>query len=83
MGVAQGLWMLNERKPLISLANTLTGAVVCVVGNYLLIPHFGIAGVATVAVLAQLSSAVLTNLIFSRRIFVMQIRSLAWPIFKL
>jgi PST family polysaccharide transporter len=82
MGMAQGLWMLNERKPLISLANTLTGAVVCVVGNYLLIPHFGIAGVAAVAVLAQLSSTVLTNLIFSRRIFVMQIRSLAWPIFK-
>ncbi len=83
MGMVQGLWMLNERRPLVSLANTLTGAVVCVVGNYLLIPYFGIAGVAAVSVLAQLVSTVLTNLIFSRRIFFLQVRSLAWPIFKI
>lgn len=83
MGMAQGLWMLNERKPIISLVNTVTGAIVCIAGNYLLIPHFGISGVAAVAVLAQLSSTVLTNLVFSKHIFLMQIRSLAWPIFKI
>ena len=83
MGMAQGLWMLNERRPIISLVNTVTGAIVCIVGNYLFIPHFGISGVAAVAVLAQLSSTVLTNLVFSRRIFLMQIRSLTWPIFKI
>jgi O-antigen/teichoic acid export membrane protein len=83
MGMAQGLWMLNERKPIMSLVNTITGAVVCVVGNYFLIPHFGILGTAAVAVLAQISSTMLTNLIFSKRIFLMQVRSLAWPIFKI
>lgn len=83
MGVAQGLWLLNERRAIISLANTIVGAVVAVAGNWLLIPHFGIAGVAMVAVLAQLVSAVFMNLIFSKRVFLMQIRSLVWPVFKL
>ncbi len=83
MGVAQGLWLLNERRAIISLANTLMGAVIAVIGNWLLIPHFGLAGVAMVAVLAQFVSAVLMNLIFSKRVFLMQIRSLVWPVFKL
>ena len=82
MGVAQGLWMLNERRAIVGLANTLVGAVVCIVGNWFLIPEFGIKGVAAVAVSAQLFSAVLTNLIFSKRIFFMQIRSLALPFLK-
>lgn len=82
MGMAQGLWMLNERKPLISLFNTLVGAIVCIAGNYFIIPLFGISGVAFVAVLSQLSSTVLTNIIFSRRIFFMQINSLITPRLK-
>lgn len=83
MGMAQGLWMLNERKPIVSLVNTMTGAVVCVVGNYFAIQYFGIAGAAAVAVVAQVSSTMLTNIIFSKRILLIQIRSLAWPIFKI
>jgi O-antigen/teichoic acid export membrane protein len=83
MGMAQALWMLNERKPFVSLVNAMTGAVVCVLGNYLLIPQFGILGVATVAVFAQISSTMLTNLIFSRRIFLIQVQSLAWPFFRI
>lgn len=79
MGIAQNLWMLNERRGVIGLFNTLTGAAVCIVGNWLVIPVFGIEGVAAIAVLAQLFSTVLTNLIFSKRIFFMQIRALAWP----
>lgn len=83
LGVAQGLWLLNERRAIFSLINALVGAVVAVTGNWLFIPQFGIAGVAIVAVFAQLVSTVFMNLIFSRRIFHMQIRSLVWPIFKL
>ena len=83
MGVAQGLWMLNERRPIISLVNTVVGAAVCVAGNMLLIPKFGIIGAAAVAVIAQFFSTVLTNLIFSRRIFFLQISSLAWPTLKI
>ena len=83
MGVAQGLWLLNERRAIISLWKTIIGAVIAILGNWLIISKFGIAGVAIVAVMAQLVSAVLTNLIFSKRIFLMQIRSLIWPVFKL
>jgi len=83
MGVAQGLWLLNERRGIINLANTLVGAVIAVAGNWLLTPLFGIAGVAMVAVFAQLMSAVFMNLIFSKRVFFMQIRSLVWPFFKI
>jgi O-antigen/teichoic acid export membrane protein len=83
MGVAQGLWMLNERRPWISLMNTMAGAIVCVVGNYLIIPKFGIVGVSFVAVMAQMFSTVLSNLLFSRRIFFIQIRSIIWPFFSL
>jgi PST family polysaccharide transporter len=79
MGVAQGLWLLNERLAIISLAKTVVGALVAIVGNWFLLPHFGIIGVAIVAVSAQLTSAVLMNLIFSRRLFLMQIRCLMWP----
>jgi PST family polysaccharide transporter len=79
MGMAQGLWMLNERRAIIGLANTLVGAIVCVVGNLLLIPMFGINGVAAAAVLAQMSACVLTNIFSSRRIFFMQIRSITYP----
>lgn len=83
MGVAQGLWLLNERRAIISFVKAIVGGVVAVVGNWLLIPQFGITGVAVVAVLAQVASAVLMNVLLSRRIFLMQIRSLIWPVFKL
>jgi PST family polysaccharide transporter len=83
MGVAQGLWLLNERRAIISLYKAIVGALVAVVGNWLLIPKFGIAGVAAVAILAQFVSAVLMNVLVSRRLLLMQINSLFWPIFKL
>lgn len=83
MGVAQGLWLLNERRSKIGLGKTLVGAVIAIAGNWLCTPKFGIEGVAVVAVFAQIGSAVLTNLLFSRRVFMLQIRSLIWPFFKL
>lgn len=83
MGVAQGLWLLNDRRAMVSLAKTVVGAVIAVAGNWLLIPHYGIVGVAVVAVMAQFVSAVLTNLLFSKQLFLIQTRSLLWPVFKL
>lgn len=82
MGVAQGLWLLNERKAVISLVKAMVGAGVAIVGNWLLIPSFGITGVAVVAVVAQFTSAVLMNFLLSRRLFLMQLHSLVWPILK-
>lgn len=83
MGVAQGLWLLNDRRAFLSLAKTVIGAVIAVLGNWLLIPYYGTTGVAVVAVIAQLVSAVLTNFFFSKRLFFIQMRSLLCPVFKL
>lgn len=76
MGVAQSLWILNEGKSKISLYKTIVGAVVCLIGNFILIPHFGIIGAAISAVLAQVSSTILANVLLSRQIFILQIKSL-------
>jgi PST family polysaccharide transporter len=83
LGVAQGLWLLNERRPLLSLYKTLVGAVVCVLGNAALLPSLGIVGAAISAVMAQFASAVLSNVVFSRPILRLQLKSLMLPGLKL
>jgi len=82
LGVGQLLWLLNEHRGVVSLWKTLAGAIVAILGNWLVIEKMGIVGVAVVSVLSQLVSAVLTNLIFSREIFKMQIQSMIWPFIK-
>ncbi|MGL1559682.1 flippase [Vibrio parahaemolyticus] len=76
LGVAQGLWIVNEGKGYIALYRTLFGAAVSLVCNYYLLPIYGIVGAACVAVFAQLSQAVLSNVFFDRKILYLQIRCL-------
>ncbi|WP_318480480.1 flippase [Photobacterium leiognathi] len=76
MGVAQGVWILNENKSKISLYRTLMGAGVCIVGNYIFIPLYGLIGAAYVALFAQILSAVLSNILFSKKIFFMQMKAI-------
>ena len=76
MGVAQSLWLLNERRPIVNLMKTLIGAAITVVGNWLLIPNFGLTGVAVVGVIAMLTSAILSNYFFSKEILRLQLKSL-------
>lgn len=76
MGVAQSMWILNEGKSKLSLYKTIAGAVVCLIANFILIPHFGIMGAAISAVLAQFSSTILVNIVLSRNVFILQIKSL-------
>ena len=76
MGVAQSLWLINEKKPIIGLYKTLSGAVFCIIGNVIFLPIYGIQGAAWVAVISQAISAMLSNVIFDKRIFFMQLRSL-------
>ena len=82
MGVAQGLWLLNERKAIFSLYKAIVGAMIAILGNWFVIPKFGVAGVAVIAVLAQFVSAVLMNLLVSKKLFYMQLRSLFFLSFK-
>lgn len=76
LGVAQGLWIVNERAGRIELYKTIIGLIVCLVGNFLLVPKFGAIGAAIVAVLVQFSSAVGSNIVFSRRILKLQLLGL-------
>ena len=74
--MAQGLWQINENRPRISLYKTIIGAGISVLGNFLLIPKFGIVGAASVAVMAQLVSAFASNIFFAPQIFKMQLYSI-------
>jgi PST family polysaccharide transporter len=79
LGVAQGLWIMNERKALMGLYKTIIGATICIVGNIILIPMYGLIGVAIVAVLSQAGSAILSNIIFSKKILYLQLKSIIAP----
>lgn len=76
LGVAQGLWIINEGKGRITLYRTLIGAICSVVLNYIFIPKYGVIAVAWVAVISQFISTTLTNLYFAPRIFKMQMLSI-------
>ena len=73
MGVAQGLWLINEGHGRMTLYRTGLGAIVSVVGNWLLIPHFGLLGSAAVTVLAQFVAAVASNALFAPHILKLQL----------
>lgn len=77
LGVAQGLWAINEQRSACFLQKTLVGVVVSIVGNLVLIPVMGLLGVAIVAVLAQATSAVLSNVFISPKVLRMQIAAMA------
>lgn len=76
MGVAQSLWILNERKSKVAMYRTLFGAIVCIVSNVLLIPLYGIYGAAYSALIAQFCSTILSNVFICKKIFLLQIKSL-------
>lgn len=76
LGTAQSLWVLNERRPMITLNKALLGAAACVGLNLLLIPMAGLMGAALSAVLAQCVSTVASNIVLAPKIFKHQVRSL-------
>ena len=76
LGVAQNLWIVNERLGRLSLYKSLSGAVVSVVGNWLVIPRFGIVGCAVVYVVANFVSAVGSNWLLAPEMLAMQLRGL-------
>ena len=76
LGVAQGLWLVNEGNGRMSLYKTVIGAITCVLGNFILIPMLGLKGAAWATVFAQFVSAVASNLIFAPQILKLQIMGL-------
>jgi len=81
LGVVQGQWLVNEGYGLFVLYRSIGGAAINIGANFALIPSYGAEGAALAAVIAQFASSVLANLVYdkeNRRIFVLQIKALAW-----
>lgn len=83
LGVAQSVWIVNEQRNMISLYRTVVGAACNVALNLLLIPRFGGLGAAIATVAAQVTAAVLSNLVLAPKILKLQLLSLFHPHIRL
>jgi O-antigen/teichoic acid export membrane protein len=72
LGVAQSLWITNERRPQFALYRTMFGLLINVGLNLLLIPRYGAMGAAMATLVAQFSAAVLFNAFGARRVLALQ-----------
>ncbi|HZO01037.1 MAG TPA: flippase [Burkholderiales bacterium] len=72
LGVAQSLWITNERRPQFALYRTLFGLLVNVALNLALIPRYGAIGAALATLIAQFCAAVLFNAFAAREILALQ-----------
>ncbi len=76
LGVAQSLWIYNEKKSIVYLYKTLIGSSICIIGNVFFLPKFGLYAAATIAVFSQAFSAVVSNIFFTKRILFLQLRAI-------
>lgn len=76
MGVAQGLWLINEGLGKITLYKTALGAIASIIGNTILIPQFGLYGAATSTLISMFTAAIASNIVFAPKIFTLQLRAL-------
>jgi len=78
LGVAQGPWTINEGLTRLALFRTVSGAVVNVLLNLLLIPRYGPIGAAIATTASYALSAVLLNAVSgrTREIFWLQLKSI-------
>lgn len=72
LGVAQNIWIINEGASHLVLIQTSVGAVSSIVLNLIFLPIWGMQGAAIAAVISYFVSAVAINLIFSRKLFMLQ-----------
>ena len=77
LGVAQGPWDISTNLLKLALYRTVTGAVINVALNFILIPRFAAVGAAIATVVAYAVSAVFANALSARTrpIFLMQMQS--------
>ena len=76
LGVAQSIWIVNEKKNMLSLYKTAIGAVSNVLLNLILIPIYGALGAAIAALISFLISAIFSNIFLAPNIFRLQLSSL-------
>ena len=73
LGVAQNIWILNEGKSHLALIQTSAGGISSVMANLFFLPIWGIQGAAIAAVISYFISAVVINLLLSRKLFMLQL----------
>lgn len=69
MGVAHGIWMVNDRKLNISLYRAAAGALSAIFLSLTLIPEFGIQGAAISVLLASIVSDLIVPVILNKNLF--------------
>jgi len=82
LGIAQDPWNVAENLMRLAMVRTALGALLNIVLNLILIPHFSVIGAAAATVVAQLVSCVLLNSFHkkTREIFFLQAKSLFFNI---
>lgn len=85
VGVASGRWFLIENLQRLLLYRTVVGAIINVILNFILIPHYGALGAAWATLASQAYANVLSNLFSktTRPLFKLQIRAMAYPLLVL
>jgi polysaccharide transporter, PST family len=77
MGVAQGPWDITENMTRIALFRMVSGAIINIGLNFILIPSHGVIGAAIATVISQAFASMILNLVNvkTRKIFFLQIKS--------
>jgi O-antigen/teichoic acid export membrane protein len=76
IGVAAGLWLVNEDRGSSMLQATIAGGIVSIALNILLLPHAGIVGASIAAVSAQAVSAMAIHVVINPPLLRLQLQAL-------
>ena len=76
LGVAHGLWLVNERRFEVRLYGTVLAGLTALALNCLMLPRLGVVGAAWAAIAAQVVATFLINLWLDRESFRMQIEAI-------
>ncbi len=82
LGVASSGWFISENLLKFSLIKTLIGVLMNVILNYILIPKFGIVGVAVATIISQACVSFLFNAMYSKSFSVFRMQMMAFNIFR-
>lgn len=79
LGVAQGIWLVNEQKGHVYLFKTASGLATCVLLNFYFIESYGLLGAAFVSVISHFVAAVVSNFIWDRDFVALQMDLVRHP----
>jgi PST family polysaccharide transporter len=78
LGVAHGLWLVNERRFAVRLYGTLLAGISAILINFFLLPKFGVVAACYSAIAAQAIAAFLVNFVLDKDSFRLQIEAISF-----